>query len=187
MLPEERRHRIFAHLQKHKSATIRQLASAFNVSEMTIHRDLQELSKQGNVQKVRGGALLKVESAWPAGAQNCCSLCRHPLRPHLAFTIVTDCGENLAYCCSHCALLAWPGIKNREAALAADMLTARTFNALQGWYVVGTKKAPCCKPGIFVFECREDAHCFAKGFSGQVMNFDDAVQWVARQMSPCCR
>ena len=51
------RHNLIAELVlKHTTVSIHELAELFQVSAMTIHRDLDELEQQGILRKVRGGA-----------------------------------------------------------------------------------------------------------------------------------
>jgi len=51
------RHNLIAELVlKHTTVNIQELAEMFQVSAMTIHRDLDELEQQGVLRKVRGGA-----------------------------------------------------------------------------------------------------------------------------------
>jgi DeoR/GlpR family transcriptional regulator of sugar metabolism len=52
----ERRDAITRLLVEHDSVTVRNLAKRFNVSAMTIHRDLDALESIGVLRKVRGGA-----------------------------------------------------------------------------------------------------------------------------------
>jgi len=52
----ERRDAITALLVEQESVTVRDLATRFNVSAMTIHRDLDALESIGVLRKVRGGA-----------------------------------------------------------------------------------------------------------------------------------
>lgn len=59
MLAEERRQQILQHVARHGTASIGDLAERFDVSEMTIHRDLHELAERDLVDKVRGGAVAK--------------------------------------------------------------------------------------------------------------------------------
>ncbi len=54
--PSERRERIAAIVLANESVAARDLASQFDVSLMTIHRDLDELERQGVLRKTRGGA-----------------------------------------------------------------------------------------------------------------------------------
>lgn len=59
MKPEDRRHEIVELLVEEGSATLEALARRFEVSHMTIHRDLDELENEGLLRKVRGGATIE--------------------------------------------------------------------------------------------------------------------------------
>lgn len=54
--PAERRERIAAIALANEAVSARELAARFAVSLMTIHRDLDELERQGVLRKTRGGA-----------------------------------------------------------------------------------------------------------------------------------
>lgn len=56
LAPVERRERIGAIVLANESVSARELAARFDVSLMTIHRDLDELERQGVLRKTRGGA-----------------------------------------------------------------------------------------------------------------------------------
>ncbi|MCK2199539.1 DeoR/GlpR family DNA-binding transcription regulator [Corynebacterium callunae] len=53
---ERRRERIVAYITRHGSARVEQLAEHFDVSAMTIHRDLEALATENMVERIRGGA-----------------------------------------------------------------------------------------------------------------------------------
>jgi len=55
MLPEERRQKLLSLTAERGRVRINDLAEAFGVSEMTIHRDVQQLESQGMVRKLHGG------------------------------------------------------------------------------------------------------------------------------------
>jgi DeoR/GlpR family transcriptional regulator of sugar metabolism len=57
-----RQERIAEYLLQHSSAQIQDLAELFKVSTMTVHRDLDELERQGMLRKVRGGATAQPSS-----------------------------------------------------------------------------------------------------------------------------
>lgn len=58
MLAEERFALILDLLARQRTATVQELCEALNASESTIRRDLNELDKQGKLNKVHGGATL---------------------------------------------------------------------------------------------------------------------------------
>ena len=56
MLAEERFSLILDLLARQRTATVQELCEALSASESTIRRDLNELGKQGKLNKVHGGA-----------------------------------------------------------------------------------------------------------------------------------
>ena len=58
MLAEKRFSLILDLLARQRTATVQELCEASNASESTIRRDLNELDKQGKLNKVHGGAIL---------------------------------------------------------------------------------------------------------------------------------
>lgn len=56
MNADKRRESIVTHMLDAGAATVDELATQFKVSRMTIHRDLDELAKEGWLRKTRGGA-----------------------------------------------------------------------------------------------------------------------------------
>ena len=58
MLAEERFSLILDLLVRQRTATVQELCEVLNASESTIRRDLNELDKQGKLNKVHGGAIL---------------------------------------------------------------------------------------------------------------------------------
>lgn len=62
MLTEERYAAILQTLDKHKTATVSQLAEDLHVSESTIRRDLIALNRMGKLCKVHGGATVNASS-----------------------------------------------------------------------------------------------------------------------------
>lgn len=67
MIPSERRQKLLELIEKTGAARISDLSQKFQVSEMTIHRDLAYLEEHGHVEKRYGGAissLSKVETAF---------------------------------------------------------------------------------------------------------------------------
>ena len=61
MLQIERRHLIMTYLEDNKSATVEELAKNFDVSTMTIRRDLQYLEDNNLIVRTHGGAILNTK------------------------------------------------------------------------------------------------------------------------------
>src|SRR5260370_15003354 len=57
MIAQERRERIFEDIETSGIASVRDLAKRFEVSHITIMRDLQELEQEGLIRRVHGGAI----------------------------------------------------------------------------------------------------------------------------------
>jgi DeoR/GlpR family transcriptional regulator of sugar metabolism len=58
LLSESRRRRILDWIQEEGSARVRELAAAFDVSEVTIRGDLEKLEAEGHITREHGGAFL---------------------------------------------------------------------------------------------------------------------------------
>lgn len=62
MLNEERRHRIQEIISQKKRILVKEISNIFNISEVTIRKDLEILEKRGILTKVHGGAILNQSS-----------------------------------------------------------------------------------------------------------------------------
>ncbi|WP_327007450.1 DeoR/GlpR family DNA-binding transcription regulator [Dactylosporangium sp. NBC_01737] len=62
--PAQRQAEIVEHVLQHGSVSANELAEQFQVSLMTIHRDLDELERQGIVRKFRGGVSAQPSSVF---------------------------------------------------------------------------------------------------------------------------
>lgn len=69
MLQSERRNQLLAMLHKQGTVKIPELAKAFDVSVITIRRDLDEMARAGWIRKVYGGAILVPQTAPEPEAQ----------------------------------------------------------------------------------------------------------------------
>lgn len=65
--PQERRQLIFEHVYKSGSAKIVDLAMRFNVSEMTIRRDIEVLEKKNLLMRTHGGVLYREGTIYDLG------------------------------------------------------------------------------------------------------------------------
>ena len=58
MLNQERKDKILQIIQERGAVSVSELTGILDASESTVRRDLIELSKKGNINKVHGGATL---------------------------------------------------------------------------------------------------------------------------------
>jgi DeoR/GlpR family transcriptional regulator of sugar metabolism len=65
----QRQEQIASYVLQQSSVSVKALADLFNVSAMTIHRDLDELEAQGILRKVRGGATAQPSSLFESDAR----------------------------------------------------------------------------------------------------------------------
>lgn len=59
MIPEERRKLMLELIQSKRSVSVQELSKEFNITEVTVRRDLDILNKQGVIRRSHGGAILK--------------------------------------------------------------------------------------------------------------------------------
>jgi len=62
MLSEKRRSEIVKYVEEKESASVHGLSKKFNVTLMTINRDLRKLHEEGKLLAVRGGAMIRSEN-----------------------------------------------------------------------------------------------------------------------------
>ncbi len=161
--------------------TAKELSRYFNVSLMTIYRDLKELEEEGRIVRKHGFIELKKEEE-PQG--KVCAVCGKEVELRLAFIYILKGGKKVHTCCAHCGLIAYRtiGKEKVEMVMARDFITCNPINAFMGSFVVGSSVAPCCTPPAFVFANPEDAQKFAKGFGGIVTDFEEAVKRMEELM-----
>jgi len=63
MIPIERKEKILKLIKQNNICTIKELTKRFNISNVTVHRILNELEEEGLVNKVRGGVKLSSSSS----------------------------------------------------------------------------------------------------------------------------
>lgn len=176
-LAHQRQEKIAAHLSETETCTIQELAEEFSVSSMTIHRDLDKLSEQGEVIKVHGGVMLR-PSPKATDAPSTCPMCQQGVREQLAFSLQFDDGSSKQACCPHCGLMML-NMDEPSLMLATDFLHGNKVNAVQAIYLVKPILKTCCSPAVISFELREDAQRFQQGFGGELMDFVAARDFLS--------
>lgn len=190
LLPVQRRSRILRELSERGAVHIATLSQQLGVSPMTLHRDLDELARQGYARKVRGGAVAAGSwTARPEGApadspthpaSERCGGCAKPIDGRHTFTVQHDGTGLRSACCAHCGLLLLGD--GAYAAIALDFLFGHSLNARTAFYLVGPDLVVCCAPAVLPFGRLEDAERFRQGFGGQILSLEAALARVRAEM-----
>lgn len=191
MLPVERRARLLEALRERGAIHIAALSRQLGVSAMTLHRDIDELVRQGYARKVRGGAVasahwrpVSTDGSAPAASPSTadrCGICGKPAGGRHVFVVHRDAGPPALACCAHCGLLMLEG--RARTAMASDFLFGHSISARTAYYVAGPDLVVCCAPAVLPFGRRRDAERFCQGFGGRVLALEQALDWVRAEMA----
>jgi DNA-binding Lrp family transcriptional regulator len=186
----KRKEKILEILKEKKEITVKELSNIFNVSEMTIYREIKELEKEGSIKRKHGSILLNTSKEKEVIKVPNCPICDKPITRAHPYKITVE-NEVIETCCEHCGLMMHKRLEDRKvAALTYDFITENPISALNAYYVVGSSAIPCCSPSVIPFASKEDAEKFKKGFGGKVMTFIEAYNEVVNNMQinmkSCC-
>jgi hypothetical protein len=180
MMRNHRQHYILDSLASHGSVHVGDLARALDVSSMTVHRDLDQLARAGQLLKVRGGA---VPVAPHSEADDVCVACYAPLSLRTQVVLHLASGGQRRACCPHCELMVLSrGTEAIVSILVTDFLYGRSVNGRTAAYVAEPSISLCCTPTILAFEDTLDAQRFQAGFGGQLFDLDGALAFVRTTM-----
>ncbi|GAB4074560.1 copper uptake transcriptional regulator YcnK [Barrientosiimonas marina] len=191
MFPIERQEQIKQLIQMNKTLRISELSERFNVSEMTIHRDLNPLVEEGLISKFSGGMSLIEKNYQTLSDPNNCVYCYKPNRSNMVYHLILPGGEIESACCAHCGLLRHRQLGQEVShAICYDFFLNTTISASLTWFVMDTTlNVACCQPQVLTFANGADARKFVNGFGGTVYGFREAMDTVYQQMfehSECC-
>lgn len=178
----DREKRILEYLHNNKKASIQDLAEAFNVSVMTIHRDLGKLEIAGHVQKKHGGVIL-LDTSMGGSSQHPCDMCQKPVSERTMFLVTLENGEQRRACCAHCGLMLQSRTPQVWQSLTPDFLHGHMVSAGQAVFLIESDLNICCVPSILTFGSWQDAEKFQKGFGGQLLGMDEALQYFHGTMN----
>ncbi|WP_020676652.1 DeoR family transcriptional regulator [Geopsychrobacter electrodiphilus] len=191
MTSSERQKLILAKLQAAGNLQVVDLAENFQVSKMTIHRDLVLLEEKGFLKRIHGGAVQSADSrqnagdvtSFPESRQGECLICTRPSTQHLLYTLTGKKGEQRQACCAHCGISAHILFgDNIMMALTADYLTGKLHAAQNSFFLLGSVAAPCCHPSVLTFEDEQMARRFQTGFGGKVGRLNEAIMFLRETM-----
>lgn len=193
MNASERRKELLKWLEREGSLSTREIADYFNITKMTVHRDLSLLENRQALRRIHGGALAnpRPQGAAKAGpaempetAQGKCLVCFRPATQHLIYSLAMESGEQKQACCAHCGVSAHILHRDRVVmALTADYLTGRQHSAQNSTFLMGSVATPCCHPSMLTFENREMAERFQAGFGGTLGSLNDAIAFLEHDLS----
>lgn len=191
MLPLERQNRIKELVLERQNIKISELSKEIGVSEMTIHRDLKPLIKEGFVLKTFGGVTLSNKNTNKNTVSDECVFCNRKVNERLAYRLFLSDNKIEVACCAHCGLLRTRQLGEQVIqAICPDFLRQTTISASSAWYVMDTSiQMGCCQPQVLTFEWKEHADKFIKGFGGNVYSFSEALEVVFQKMNgkgSCC-
>ncbi len=186
----KRKERILDILREKKEITVKELSNIFNVSEMTIYREIKELEKEGVIKRKHGSILINPQDKNPTVNVPSCPVCSKPITRSHPYKIEVE-GKTIETCCEHCGLMMHKKLEDKEvSALTYDFITENPISALNAYYVVGSSAIPCCSPSVIPFASKEYAEKFQKGFGGKVMTFLEAYNEIVNNMQismkSCC-
>ncbi|MBE2199930.1 MAG: DeoR/GlpR transcriptional regulator [Anaerolinea sp.] len=188
MLLVERQQQILDLLREQGAVQIADLSAHFQVSEMTIHRDLERLAADGLLRKVRGGAVTVATAVTPTtpttpDAAPHCLMCHKKTRRQTQMILHLADGRQQHACCPHCGLMSLlRGDLAVKMALVTGFLYGRTLTAQSATYLIDPDIAICCTPTTLAFERREDAVRFQTGFGGQLHTLQSAIAYLHEAM-----
>ncbi|MCS7204374.1 MAG: DeoR family transcriptional regulator [Leptospiraceae bacterium] len=192
---ENRKASILEILKEKKVTTAKDLSKMLNVSEMTIYRDIRELSNEGFIDKKHGSIKIQEkENKQKIEDQNQnkqCPICFKNINPQTSYKILLDTSEIVEACCEHCGLILHQKYEQKNvAAICYDFIKRQPINSYEANFVVDSLAVPCCSPSVIAFNNKEDAERFTKGFGGKVLNFVDAYNELknrsSKNLHSCC-
>lgn len=188
MLASERREKIRKIIQSRHNVKISELSELLGVSEMTIHRDIKLLVEEGIAIKTFGGVSYtqkEPESIKRNGDD--CVFCSRKIDRRLSYRLILPNNEVESTCCAHCGLLRHRQLGDQVIqAICYDFFSNATISALSAWFVMDTSvDIGCCQPQVLTFGKKDQAEGFIKGFGGQVLSFQEAMDKVHIKMA-CC-
>jgi len=121
----------------------------------------------------------------PAWAVERCIICGMDVSkyPHSRYVVKTTDGKEYVTCGVQCGLTLHLRFKDKwKSAMASDLLSNRPFDVKKGFYVYKSSVITDMAPGFIAFKRRVDAEKFAKGFGGQVVTYEEALEIWAQRM-----
>lgn len=113
-----------------------------------------------------------------AGERNGCVLCGMYLTDytHVKYTVTDLSGKKYVTCGVQCGLILQLNLKKKfQAATMTDLFSHKSIPAEKGWYVYRSSVITDMAPGLIGFRDKTRAEQFIKGFGGELLNYQQAL------------
>ena len=157
--------------------SVRELTERFQVSRMTIHRDIQMLDRTGQLKRIHGGAL---PGAPPEQVQGeaLCSACHTEVKHHQRYLHRRPDQQQTFYCCASCGLKAQLRQPEPGEYHATDLISGKSVPAENAYFLIRSSAAPCCQPSILTFADELEAANFHSGFGGALGRLPETLAFL---------
>jgi len=128
--------------------------------------------------------LLMNTIAW-SGEIKRCHVCGMDVSkyPHTRYVVTTKEGEEFSTCGVQCGLTLHLRLKEKfKSATATDLLSNRSVDAQKAFFIYKSTVITDMAPGFISFLTRVNAEKFQKGFGGQVVSYQEALEIWKGQM-----
>jgi len=128
--------------------------------------------------------LLMNTIAW-SGEIKRCHVCGMDVSkyPHTRYVVTTKEGEEFSTCGVQCGLTLHLRLKEKfKSATATDLLSNRSVDAQKAFFIYKSTVITDMAPGFIAFATKTNAEKFQKGFGGQVVSYQEALEIWKEQM-----
>jgi nitrous oxide reductase accessory protein NosL len=127
--------------------------------------------------------VLLIGSAGLADPQGC-SICGMDLSKytHVKYVVTLTDGKTQTTCGVQCGLTLQIRLGNKfKSAVATDLITHKEVEAKKAFYVYKSSVITDMGPGFIAFAIKTNAEKFQKGFGGEVLTYQEALEkWKGR-------
>jgi len=103
--------------------------------------------------------------------------------PHTKYVVTTKEGEEFSTCGVQCGLTLHLRLKEKfKSATATDLLSNRSVDAQKAFFIYKSTVITDMAPGFIAFATKTNAEKFQKGFGGQVVSYQEALEIWKGQM-----
>jgi len=103
--------------------------------------------------------------------------------PHSKYVVTTKEGEEVFTCGVQCGLTLHLRLKEKfKSATATDLLSNRSVDAQKAFFIYKSTVITDMAPGFIAFATKTNAEKFKKGFGGQVVSYQEALEIWKGQM-----